>query len=102
MSHFDLAAYAALQNVDAVLARWLPGGRLEGNEYVALNPTRDDRNLGSFKINIKTGRWQDFATGQKGFDLVDLVAMIEGCGHREAVAQLVAHVLHVRPAGLKR
>ncbi len=25
-----------------------------------------DRRLGSFKINLHTGRWADFATGDKG------------------------------------
>ena len=30
-------------------------------EYVALNPTRADKRAGSFKINLQTGRWADFA-----------------------------------------
>ena len=47
----------------------LPAGCLDGHEYVALNPTRTDRHAGSFRINIHTGRWADFATGDKGGDV---------------------------------
>ena len=36
----------------AVLLEWLPDGHLEGNEFVALNPNREDRTKGSFKINV--------------------------------------------------
>ncbi len=35
----------ALPFFPALLRRWLPGGRTEGSEYVALNPTRDDAAL---------------------------------------------------------
>ena len=51
----------ALVSLPAILARWLPGGRTEGGEYVACNPTRADRRRGFFKVNIRSGRWADFA-----------------------------------------
>ena len=57
---------AALAAFPAVLARILSGGKRVGAELVALNPRRVDRRPGSFKINLKTGRWSDFATGDKG------------------------------------
>jgi hypothetical protein len=44
--------------------------------YVALNPTRNDRRPGSFKINIRMGRWCDFAAGDQGGDPVSLVAYL--------------------------
>ena len=34
---------AALANLPAILARWLPDGRIRFREYTALNPTRNDR-----------------------------------------------------------
>ena len=38
-----------------------------GDDYVALNPTRQDRNFGSFKIKRTPPYfWIDFATGDKG------------------------------------
>ena len=88
----DFAAInqAALDDLPAILARWLPRGRIEGDEYVALNPRRADRRLGSFKINLKTGRWADFATNDGGGDPVSLAAYLAGCGQAEAARRLAA------------
>ena len=79
---------AALANVDRILARWLPGGRINGAEYVARNPRRNDRRLGSFKINTETGKWADFATGDRGGDLVSLAAYLSGLSQVEAAREL--------------
>src|SRR6266576_5565030 len=57
---------AALAILPRLLERWLPGGRIEGIEYVVRNPKRRDRRAGSFKVNLVTCRWADFATGDKG------------------------------------
>jgi hypothetical protein len=51
---FEAVNRAALAYLPAVLARLVPGGKRVGGEYVALNPTRADRHLGSFKINLHT------------------------------------------------
>ena len=74
--------------LEAVCRRLLSDGRREGHEYLALNPRRGDRRLGSFKINLKTGRWADFATGDKGGDVISLVAFIEDCKQGEAARKL--------------
>lgn len=79
---------AALANVDRILSRWLPGGRYEGAEYVVKNPKRADRKAGSFKINMDTGRWGDFATGDRGGDLVSLAAYLAGLSQVEAAREL--------------
>jgi hypothetical protein len=55
---------------------------------VALNPTRSDTKSGSFKINLKTGKWGDFATGDRGGDLIALWAYIKDIGQYEAMKQL--------------
>ena len=81
---------AALDDLPAILARWLPRGRIDGDEYVALNPRRADRRLGSFKINLRTGRWADFATNDSGGDPVSLAAYLAGCGQAEAARRLAA------------
>ena len=67
----------------------LPEGRLEGREWVALNPTRADRHRGSFRINIQTGLWADFATDDKGGDLISLAAYLEGTSQIEAARRLI-------------
>ena len=79
---------AALAALPAVLARILPGGKRIGVEIVALNPRRPDRHLGSFKVNRYNGRCADFATGDKGGDVVSLVAYLEGVSQGEAAPRL--------------
>src|ERR1700693_2966511 len=61
-----------------LLPTWMPGGRWEGDEWVAINPTRSDSGPGSFKANSQTGKWADFATGDKGGDLISLYAYLHG------------------------
>ena len=66
------------RDIESYLKEWLPDGKVMGNEYVALNPTRDDNSPGSFKINIKNkaGVWADPAVGQAGGDLITLYAYL--------------------------
>lgn len=81
---------AALHRLPDMLARWLPGGRIEGREYVVRNPKRHDHRPGSFKINIDNGRWADFATGDRGGDPISLAAYLADCSQVEAARQLAA------------
>jgi len=70
----------------------LPDGRLVGREWVALNPTRTDRHAGSFRINVVTGFWADFATGDKGGDVISLAAYLEGTTQIEAARHIQAMI----------
>ena len=55
---------AALGRFDAVMNHLrLGGGKMNGAEYLPLNPKRDDRKPGSFSINRDSGQWADFACG---------------------------------------
>jgi hypothetical protein len=92
MIDFEAINRAALAALPAVLRRLLPDGRTIGGEWVARNPTRSDRRAGSFKINLRTGRWADFATGDKGGDPVSFVAYLEGCSQPDA-ARLLGRML---------
>ena len=87
---------AALQNIDRVFDQWLPKGKRVdgGKEYTAPNPTRADKHAGSLKINLSKGTWADFATGDKGGDLIDLVRYIDRCTGVEACNKL-AELLRV-------
>lgn len=78
----------ALAHIDEILTRWLPDGRREAGEYVALNPRRPDRRRGSFKVNLASGRWGDFATGDKGGDLIALAAYLFQLDQGEAAHRL--------------
>jgi DNA primase len=88
MIDFETINRAALPVLPAILNRLVPGGKILGREYTALNPTRADRRPGSFKVNLRTGRWSDFATGDKGGDPVSLCAYVEGVSQAEAARRL--------------
>ncbi|SEJ33084.1 Uncharcterized protein, DUF927 family [Azotobacter beijerinckii] len=81
---------ASLQAIERVLAHWLSGGKRVdgGKEYTAPNPLRADKHAGSLKVNLARGTWADFATGDKGGDLIDLVQYLERCTHVEACNKL--------------
>lgn len=85
---FNRISSAALTRADAVVRGLLPEGRREGHEWVARNPLRGDKRLGSFKVNLSNGKWGDFATGDKGGDLVALAAFVAGLPQREAAIRL--------------
>ncbi|WP_172332225.1 hypothetical protein [Mangrovicoccus sp. HB161399] len=85
---------AAIGALPALLSRWLPDGRRMGHEWVARNPTRADRKAGSFRVNMHSGRWADFATGDKGGDPISLAAYLSGIGQADA-ARALAEMLGV-------
>ena len=86
---------AALAVLPALVGRWLPNGRRIGHEWAALNPKRADRCKGSFLINLRSGRWADFATGDKGGDPISLAAFLFDLRQVEA-ARRIADMLGVR------
>lgn len=93
---FARIAEAALAHADQLVVRWLPDGRREGAEWVARNPTRADHRSGSFKVNVRTGRWGDFSTGDRGGDLVALAAYLRGEPMKTAALSL-AEMLGIDP-----
>ena len=86
--NFDAINDAALAALPVLLERWLPDGHRHGHEWIARNPTRDDRTPGSFSINTRTGRWGDFATGDRGGDPVSLAAYLFGLTQVQAARRL--------------
>lgn len=96
-SRIDFATLkrTALPLLPVLLTRWMPDGRREGSEWIARNPRRHDRLPGSFKINLDTGRWADFATGERGGDVISLLAYLQGMSQVDA-ARALARELGVR------
>lgn len=74
--NIEAVAAAALDAIDRLLPEWLPDGKRESDEWSATNPTRHDKKRGSFKVNMRTGAWSDFALGDAGGDLVSLYRYI--------------------------
>ena len=87
---FAAISHRLLAMAATFVAQLLPGGRRSRDEWVCRNPTRNDRKPGSFSVNLRTGKWIDFATGgtyggcDKGGDLISLYAYVHGIGQGEA------------------
>jgi hypothetical protein len=82
----------AFRQCTTLVMAWLPDGRREGDEWVALNPTRPDGAKGSFKINLRTSEWADFATCDKGGDLIALRAYLDGSSQADAAKAIAAEL----------
>lgn len=82
----------ALQCLEMVLDKLglLQDGKQVGEQFLALNPLRNDDELGSFTIHMPTGKWSDFAIGDAGGDIVSLVAYLNGYPQHQAYQYLVA------------
>ncbi|MCL2473720.1 MAG: toprim domain-containing protein, partial [Alphaproteobacteria bacterium] len=67
----DIEATARNRTLDCLL--WLmPDGKLCGEEFCALNPTRADHAAGSFSYNTRKHVWSDFACADKGRGIISL------------------------------
>jgi hypothetical protein len=92
MIDFQRINSAALAQFHNLLATWLPGGRVEGHEYVCADLTGGPGR--SLSVNLQSGIWKDFATDIGGKDPVSLYAAIHGLKQGEAARQL-AEILRV-------
>jgi putative DNA primase/helicase len=91
---YKAIAAAALVEAKSIVEHLAPGGKYKASEYTALNPTRNDSSQGSFCININSGVWSEFATGDAGSDLISLWAYIRSIKQSVAAKQL-AEFLHL-------
>ena len=79
-----------------LMLAWFPDGRFVGKEYACADLRGG--NGDSCKVNMQTGLWSDFATGEKGGDLVSLYAAIQGITQGEAFKRLAETVGYVSPS----
>jgi hypothetical protein len=63
---------------------------------VARSPTGNDLRPGSFSVNMRTGRWADFADGAKGGDVVSLFGYLRNIGQGAAAREL-ARLVRIEP-----
>ena len=87
--NFQKVKNAARGYEEILLRRVLPQAIKQGAEYVSLNPTRHDRNLGSFRINAHTFKWADFATGDGGGDIISLWAYVRQISQLKAAQEIM-------------
>lgn len=79
---------AAAGRIRSLVEGWVSNTRMSGDNLFALNPTRDDRRPNSFCINVRTGVWADFATGDRGGDIISYYAYIFGLTQIDAAREL--------------
>ena len=87
--HNRAKAMSSFLRVGLHYRRWAEG-RPEGVEWSMLNPKRDDKSYGSFKLNTQTGVWSEFSEKVEGADLVDLYAYLKDLSLKDALSDLEA------------
>lgn len=77
-------------HIEDLVRSLLPDGRREGSEWVTRNPNRSDRRPGSFKVNMGTGMWADFALEDKASrgDIISLFSYIGRTTYLNAAKRL--------------
>jgi len=88
---FDGLASYLLARIRDLLPRWLPGGRMQGQEFVCAS-LQGGAGGDSCKVNTATGLWADFATWEKGGDMISLYAAINRLKQGEAAKALATDV----------
>lgn len=90
MADFKAVAAAALARADTLVPELLPGGKRQGHEWICADLTGGPGR--STSVNLTSGLWADFSSGQKGGDLISLVAAQRGLSQApacEALAELL-------------
>jgi hypothetical protein len=83
---FAELADALLSRADSLVPAWLPGGVQRGHEYACGSLSGGTGT--SCSVNLTNGRWGDFATDEKGNDLISLYAAINGLTMGKAAVQV--------------
>lgn len=83
---FEEVAGLSLVHIRSLAADLMPGGKMQGREWVAASVTGGQGS--SCSLNLDTGKWADFATGDKGGDLISLWAAHHRCTQLEAMKAL--------------
>lgn len=91
-SEIQTIAAEAMPQLESLLQKILPDGRLTGHEYSCADLSGGAGE--SCKTNIVTGKWSDFATGEAGGDPVSLLAAIRKCTQSEAAGELASIIGH--------
>lgn len=84
--NFEGLAAELLTRAGEMLTAWSPGGRIVGREYTAGGVRGGPGD--SFRCNIESGKWSDFATGESGGDLISLYAQVENIKNGDAAKKL--------------
>lgn len=90
---------ALLPMAETLVRQWLPDGEKVGVNYMC-GSTAGGKGS-SCGVNVKTGAWSDFATGEAGRDLISLYAANMGLSPAQAAIQLANDHGLTREANIK-
>ncbi len=83
---FESLGQSLLNQSESLLYTWFPAGVVKGSEFEIGDLSGSAGR--SLRVNVRTGRWKDFAAGVAGGDLISLYAAIHGVSQVEAVRLL--------------
>lgn len=83
---FAAIAAAALAQAERLVPQWLPAGKRVGHEWQCGSLAGDAGE--SCSVNLQTGAWADFATDDRGGDLISLYAAIHNIKPGAAAREL--------------
>lgn len=85
---FDAINAVLLGRARDLVPQWLPNGKSKGREWVTgdIHDSEGD----SLSVNLETGLWSDFATGEGGKDLIALHAARTGKSNPDAARELAS------------
>lgn len=83
---FKKTASLMLLQCESILQGWYPEGRTKGKRFWIGDPENGSGN--SCNVDLETGLWYDFASGDKGGDLVSLYAHKERMSMGQALREL--------------
>ena len=83
---FTGLAQRLLISSETLVPQWLPGGRRRGHEWVCGDLAGGEGT--SLSVNLLSGRWADFATSDRGGDLISLYAAIHELTMADAYREL--------------
>jgi hypothetical protein len=86
-------AESLIPSQETILTQICPGGTISGREYQAGAITGGPGK--SFSFNLQTGKWADFATGEKGGDIISLYAQVNRINNAEAARILQEQFMNI-------
>lgn len=79
----EIKSRLTASHIEALCRAWLSHGKKQGGWWVCTTPWRDDGSP-SLGVSFSSGRWTDFATGEKG-DMIDLSMRLFGDSLQETI-----------------
>lgn len=90
---FRTVADRALNQIEGLLASWLPNGIRDGVEYrIGSKYGEAGRSMSIRLTGEKAGCWSDFAAGDSGSDLISLYAYLNNLQQGEAMREIAGQI----------